>query len=430
MTDLLARLANVVPTWPRRRYCVYSGTNDWNEWRDMLRYGLFTDAPSDAETVAAYEEQFAAAAGTRYAFSFGAGRMALYVLLEAMGIGAGDEIIIPAFTCVVVPNALLYRGARPVYADIDLRTFNIDPNVVEDAITPRTRALYAQHSLGIPCDIDALREIGRRRGLPVIEDAAHALGATYRGAAVGSLTEAAFFSTDHSKMIGTMMGGMVTTSDPRLADRLRRIQQRTSLLPAGVVRRLVLTFLLEQVLLAPESLWLGRSIHAVLARTGPLFYFRDELMTQRPTAYPYPCQLPAPLAALGRSQLDKLAANLAHRRMIARWLEDRIGWYRNVPGREHSSPSWLRYSFLIKDRDSFVRRFRDRFDLAVWFTSVVNGRNRDLQAVAYSPGSCPRAEHVVEHIVNFPTHPRIPLAVLQRQWERHGSWVAENVLCI
>lgn len=428
MTDLLARLANVVPTWPRRRYCIYSGTNDWREWRDILRHGFFTDPVLDAELVAAYEAQFAAAAGTRHAFSFGAGRMALYALLEAMGIGAGDEIIIPAFTCVVVPNALIYRGARPVYADIDSRTFNIDPNAVEDAITPRTRALYAQHTFGVPCDIDALREIGRRRGLPVIEDAAHALGATYRGARAGSLTEAAFFSTDHSKMIGSMMGGMVTTSDEGLAASLLRIRNLTPSLPARIVRRMVRTFLLEHLLFHPRALWLGRAAHAVLVHTGMLFYFRDELMTQRPSAYPYPCSMPGPLAGLGLSQLAKLGENLAHRRGIAAWLEDRIGWYGQGSIPENSSPSWLRYSFLVRDRNEFMRRFRRHFDLGIWFTSVVSGRSHDLQAVGYVPGSCPRAERVARHIVNFPTHPHIPLEVLQSDWDRQGQWAIENIM--
>lgn len=428
MKDLLARLANVVPTWPRQRYCIYSGTNDWQEWRDILRSGFSTDPVLDAELVAAFEAKFATAAGTRHAFSFGAGRMALYALLEAFGIGVGDEIVIPAFTCVVVPNAMIYRGVRPVYVDIDTRTFNIDPNAIEAAITPRTRALYAQHTFGVPCDVEAIREIGRRRGLPVIEDAAHALGATYRGAQAGSLTEAAFFSTDHSKMIGTMMGGVVTTSDESLAANLQRIRNRIPSLPASIARRMVRTFLLEHLFFAPRALWLGRAVHAVLVRTGMLFYFRDELMTQRPVSYPYPCAMPGPLAGLGLSQLAKLEANLAHRRVIADWLEGQIGWYGESRIQEHSSPSWLRYSFLVEDRSEFLRRFRRHFDLGIWFTSVVSGRNHDLQAVGYVPGSCPRAERVARHIVNFPTHPHIPMEVLQCDWDRQGQWVMKNIM--
>ncbi|TBR22055.1 aminotransferase DegT, partial [bacterium] len=139
------------------RYCIFSGTNTWAECASALKslagLGPLLEGPAIEE----YERRFAEAAGTRRAFSFAAGRHALYRLLEALDIGAGDEVILPAFTCVVVPNAILYRGARPVFVDIAPGTYNIDPSLIETKITPRTRAVIAQHTFGKLCDIDAVK---------------------------------------------------------------------------------------------------------------------------------------------------------------------------------------------------------------------------------------------------------------------------------
>jgi dTDP-4-amino-4,6-dideoxygalactose transaminase len=353
--------------------------------------------------------------------------MALYAILEALGIGPGDEVVIPAFTCVVVPNAILYRGATPVYVDIEPRTFNIDVGKVEAAITPRTRALYAQHTFGVPCDVEGLRDIARRHGLPIIEDAAHALGMMYRGQPAGSLTEVAFFSTDRSKVINTHLGGMATTNDPALAARLRAIQSRAPFLDPKMVRRLLQSFLAEVACFAPRALWLGRTVYGALARLKLLFTFDDELRTERPDDYPYPCRLSSAQAELGLTQLRDLDRNLTHRRAIARWLDERVGWARGgVP--EMNDATWLRYSFLVDDRERFEALFRRRFDLGIWFTSVVEGRAEGLELVGYRAGSCPVAEHAAQHIVNFPTHPRIPLEAIRAEVERNWDRVREHVL--
>jgi dTDP-4-amino-4,6-dideoxygalactose transaminase len=383
-----------------------------------------TDAP---DVIDGYERQFAQCCGVKHGISFGAGRMALYAILEALDIGEGDEVIIPAFTCVVVPNAILYRGARPIYVDIEPRRFNIDVEKVEAAITPRTKALYAQHTFGVPCDVAALRNIGRRHGLPVIEDGAHALGAVYQGKPVGSLTEIAFFSTDHSKVINTHLGGMVVTDDDALAARLRRVQADAPFLDKKTTRRLIRSFLLEYHCFSPWALWLGRLVHAVLFRLGFLFYFCDELKTSKPVAYPYPCRLSPAQAQLGLSQLAGLPRNLAHRRKIAGWLEQKVRW-NGMSADELNESTWLRYSFLVKDRMKFEAWFSKRFDLGTWFTSVVSGRTTDLPLVGYQPGSCPMAEYVVRHIVNFPTHERIPFETIQREVDRNWSGISRELM--
>jgi len=128
-------------------------------------------------------------------FFFFKGRVALYALLKAIGIHPGDEVILPGFTCVVVPNAIIYLGGKPVYADIDPKTFNIDTAKIEGKITDNTTAIIAQNTFGLSSDLDPILDIGKRYNLKVIEDCAHGYGGSYKGKANGTVADAAFFST-------------------------------------------------------------------------------------------------------------------------------------------------------------------------------------------------------------------------------------------
>ena len=404
---------------PRRRYNIFCGANTWSEWRIALRESR---SPSCGdEEVERYESAFARLTDAESAISFAAGRMGLYAILEALGVGAGDEVIIPAFTCVVVPNAIRYRGARPVFVDIEPRTFNVDVGQVARLVTPRTRALYAQHTFGLVCNVEALVALARQRGLPVIEDAAHALGATHAGHPVGSLGDIAFFSTDHTKVINTHVGGMVTTNDAGLAKRVRRIQEAADPLPSAFVRRMARSLAVAYPLYHPRMLWCGDLMAEALWRMGFFQFFDDELDLQKPTRYPYPAKLSSFQARLGISQLGRLGDNLRHRRRIGLELEQRIHWLRDLLMPGGMNHAFLRYAFLVKDRDAFLRRFAARFDLGVWFTSVVHGRTTGLDRIGYIAGSCPNAEYVVRHVVNFPTHPRIDPTLLLAAVDRENA---------
>ena len=161
--------------------------------------------------------------------------MSLYVILEVLGIGPGDEIILPAFTSVVVPNAMIYRGVKPVYVDIEAVTYNIDVSKIEEKITPKTKAIYAQHTFGIVFSMEVIGGIAEKHGLYVIEDCAHALGASLNGRMAGTLGHVAYFSTDHSKVISTSSGSMITTDDLEIAAKICEAQRslRSCLLSAS-----------------------------------------------------------------------------------------------------------------------------------------------------------------------------------------------------
>ena len=131
------------------------------------------------------------------------GRVALYAILKALRIGPGDEVVIPAFTCVVVPNAVLYAGATPVYCDIDAATYTPTAETIAPQVTDRTRLIVAQNTFGLSADLNPIMRLAANRGIPVVEDCAHGLGGTYRGRPNGTVADASFFSTQWSKPISS-----------------------------------------------------------------------------------------------------------------------------------------------------------------------------------------------------------------------------------
>jgi len=177
------------------------------------------------EEVKALEEEVAGYCGAVYGVGVSSGTDALHLALRAFGIGPGDEVILPSFTFVATAEAVVYCGATPFFVDIDLKTCNLDPNKVEDAITPKTKAIIPVHLFGLPAPMEPLRDLANERSLVLIEDAAQAFGALYKGRRVGSLGDAACFSFFPTKNLNAYGdGGMVLTSREDISERLRMLR--------------------------------------------------------------------------------------------------------------------------------------------------------------------------------------------------------------
>lgn len=171
-----------------------------------------------------FEKKFAEFCGTRYAIACSNGTVTLHLILAAMGIGAGDEVIMPTLTYIATANAVRYCGAKPVFVDSEEDTFNMDPKKIEEKITSRTKAIMPVHLYGLPADMNPIMEIADKYGIPVIEDAAEAHGAKYDGRKVGSFGLAASFSFFGNKVITCGEGGMVTTNDEKLYQRMKLLK--------------------------------------------------------------------------------------------------------------------------------------------------------------------------------------------------------------
>ena len=217
-------MKDVTPQHPERRIPVAEPALVGRE-REYVTDCLETNWISSAgRYVNDFEAAFAAFCGVEHALSCANGTVALHLALLAEGVGPGDEVIIPTLTYVATANCVRYCGATPVFIDSERESWNLDPTLFEDAITERTRGIIAVHLYGHPADMDPIMEVAERHGLWVIEDAAEAHGARYRGRIAGSIGNSAIFSFYGNKIITTGEGGMVVTNDPERAARVRLLK--------------------------------------------------------------------------------------------------------------------------------------------------------------------------------------------------------------
>lgn len=391
-----------------RRLALLGGTTTWGDCAVALRYMVDPRRLVRGPVIAEYERAFARQVGVRHAFSFWAGRVGLYGLLRALGIGDGDEVLLQVPTHIVVPNAVRFAGARPVYVDCRLEDYNMDLEQAERRITPRTKALVLQHTFGIPADLKSAEELANRHGLALIEDCVHALGATYDGRQVGSFGRAAFFSTEETKTISSTMGGMVVTDDPQLAERLRAFQEECRWTSASLTERYLSKLVLYHLMTQPHLHPYPRAIYDLVGRRNPLPQAtgQDEMQGMRPTHYER--RLSNGQAAIAMRQLGRLEGNLAHRRAISEVYGSVLSLLglRSPEYSPKAEPAFVRYPVWVEDRAAAIKAAAPHTVLGTWFTSVLEEAASPSHG-GYQAGSCPRAEAAADHLVNLPTHLRV-----------------------
>src|ERR1044072_266948 len=221
------------------RYGVRSIPGDEKEILAAFRRGQAVEGPA----IKQFERNFAQFHSTKDAISASFGRMAFYYILKSLDLPAGSEIIFPALTFWVVPEMARCAGLRPVFVDVDARSFNLDPARIEAALTERTRAIVPTHLYGQPCDMTRIMRVARKHSLIVIEDCAQAAGARYRGRRVGTFGDAAFFSFQMLKGINTYGGGMAVTDDADLSTRVReQVENEPAPRIADLLRRFAVAY--------------------------------------------------------------------------------------------------------------------------------------------------------------------------------------------
>ena len=335
-----------------------------------------------------------------------------------MGIQEGDEVILSGYTCVVLPNAVIYCGAKPVYVDIDPDTLNMDVRKIEEKISPRTRLVIIQHTFGSFCNMDAMKQIASKYDLKLVEDCAHALGAQYDGKKVGTFGDAAFFTTEQSKIISTGTGGVATTNSEEIALKLREIQSRSEFHEEKVIKRIALQIVLYNIFYHPLVYFIGKYVLFVLNKLN--FFIRsttvEEMVGKRPERYPV--RLSNIQAKVGLSQLKRIDSNLEHRRKIAMLYRRLLTKFNHeIPESNDKSynPSYIRYWFLLKYRENWKRILqRSKVEIGEWFNCPIHPNGTALGNVFYEKGCCPMAEYLTECNVNLPTHPKINLKDVER----------------
>ncbi len=346
------------------------------------------------------------------------GRVGLYAILQALDIGPGDEVLLPGFTCVVVPNAILYRGAQPIYLDIDPRSLNLNPTQIEPHISPRTKAILVQNTFGLSPDFAAIRQLADRHQLKIIEDNTHGFGSRYRGQASGLLGDAAFFSSQWNKPFSTGIGGFVVAHEPELRQALHRIE--ASLPPPSsradwMLRR---QLQLRQLLGHSTFYWPALRLYRWLSQNNLISGSSEggELAgPQMPEGF---LRGAAPIQAEeGLRQLARFPDNIRHRRRLAdRYQAAFREWgFPPIYEPEYADHLFLKYAFFVRDRPAFLDlAARHRIPLGDWFLSPIHPIPSHWERWQYRTGSCPIAEKLSRHILNLPTDPSVSLAEAER----------------
>lgn len=315
------------------------------------------------EEVEAFEADFAAFCGVKHCIGVGNGLEALHLVLRAWGVRDGDEVIVPSNTYVATWLAVTYAGARPVPVEPDPKTFNLDPDRVEAAITPRTRAILPVHLYGHPADMDPIMDIARRRGLMVLDDAAQAQGARYKGRRVGSLGHAAGFSFYPGKNLGALGdGGAVTTDDPDLADKVR-----------------------------------------VLRNYGSRVKYHNEVVG-------FNSRLDEVQAAFLRVKLKQLdVENESRRKIVARYDEA----FRGLPlvrpkAAQWAEHIWHLYVVLSPARDALQAALRERGIATLIHYPIPPHMQPAYSELGLAKGSFPQAESMARETLSLPLWPYMP----------------------
>jgi len=312
------------------------------------------------EYLVKFETSLAEYVGVRYAMATSSATGALHLGLLALGVGPGDEVIVPGQTWVASASTVAYCGAKPVFVDVDRETWTLDPERLEAVITPRTKAIMPVHLYGNPSDMDPICEIAARHGLRIIEDAAPSLGASYRGRRTGSLGDVAAFSFQGAKIAATGEGGMLVTDDPEVYDRAHRLNEHG---------RLSTSFLIGEI------------------------------------GFKY--KMPNIVAALGLAQLERIEELVAKKRQIFGWYRDRLG---DVEGLQMNHEregdrniQWMSSLVLngkfAVDRDGLMAGLKERLvDTRPFFPSIP-----DMPVFEDTSVSLPVSEHLAASAVNLPS---------------------------
>ncbi len=349
---------------------------------DVLRSGWITTGPHNAK----FEEEFCAYVGCPHSVALASATAGMHILLKALGIGPGDDVVTPSMTWVSTVNLITLAGARPVFADVDRDTLMVTPDSVRAALTPRTRLIIPVHFAGAPVDLDPLRAIAQQAGARLVEDAAHAVGTFYRGVHAGR-TGTSIFSFHPIKNITTGEGGMFCSDDPALQERIRRLKFHG----LGVD--------------AYDRQTHGRSPQAQVLEPGYKYNLTDIA------------------AVLGRRQLARIAEFNARRAELARRYHELLADVPELlplkpPAYPHTH-AW--HLFIVRLDIDRVRMTRDDFMQQLKQRNIGTGlhfRAAHMQkyyrdTLALPPGALPHTEWNSDRILSLPLFPDMTDADVQ-----------------
>jgi len=350
-----------------------------------------------------FEKEFATYLGVKHAFSFNSGRSSLYVILKALNLPQGGNVVLQAFTCNAVPNPVLWAGLNPVYVDC-ANDFNADPEKLKGDV------VIVQHTFGLPAQIPSGAGI-------VIEDCAHALGAEINGKKVGTVGKAGFFSFSRDKVISSVYGGMAVTNDDELGEKLEALQKEFGQ-PSHfwILQQLLHPLLLNFIILPLYGfINLGKLIliFSQVTHVVSKAVSWQEKRGLRPDYFPK--ALPNALAMMAQNQFNKLEKFNAHRKQIAEFYDKELANTKFVlPKKENNI--FLRFAVQHLEATEILYEawHKENMLLGDWYTTPIAPDDTKLDQMKYTPGMCLNAEYLAKRTLNLPTHINISMDDAQR----------------
>ncbi|MEK7499423.1 MAG: DegT/DnrJ/EryC1/StrS family aminotransferase [Patescibacteria group bacterium] len=334
------------------------------------------------------------------------GRQALFDLLRSYNIRKGDEVIIQAFTCIAVPEPILWTGAMPMYADITKESYSYDVEDVKKKITAKTKAIIIQHTFGIPGPIEEILSLAKEHNIIVIEDCALALGTTFKGKPLGTFGDAAILSFGRDKCVSSIYGGAVITKDQNRLRILQEMQSSRPLPPKKWVAQQLFHVVLFSFVL-PLYFWnnLGKIILVIAQKLHLISraYSPEESLGKRPDHIGYSYS-PA-LGLLLLKQLEKLdAMNKRRQEIVGRYDHELRTSEPSLKLRLAGTPL-LRYPVIVDNpKDVLLDAKAQNMLLGDWYDAPLVPGSANMTNFQYEKGSCPNAEETTKHIINLPTY--------------------------
>ena len=340
-------------------------------------------------------------------FLYWKGRVALYAILKALQINEGDEVIIPALTCVVVPNAIIYAGLKPVYIDVEEATFNMNTSLIESSITKKTKVIICQNTFGLSSNIEQILLIARKYNLLTVEDCTHGFGGYYNGKPNGSYCDAAFFSTQWNKPFSTGIGGFLVVNNDFLFSKVKELELNKT--KPGIGEIGILKFLMifrkyfinknTQAILVPFYRFLSKYNFILGSNQGdelnstemPKNYFKDISKVQIKEGIK------------GLNKLKELGfLRLKNATDYTSYLK--LNNKNHVKENYFQNHIFLKYPLLVKDRDAFFESARKmRIALGDWFISPLHPVEGELNKWFFDSSKFPIASKLAKNLINLPT---------------------------
>ena len=350
-------------------------------------------------------------------FRYYRGRVGLYAILQALGIGKGDEVATQAFTCIAVPEAIMAAGARPLYIDLESAGFNMDASDLESKITSKTRAIIVQHTFGIPADLDRIVQVARQNGIPIIEDCCHTLATRYKGKIVGTFGVGSFYSYEWGKPLVVGIGGSVLINDIHLMEKVKNHYSSYQSPPKSSCYRLQLQYLAHKLLYRPSLYWKVKALYHFLGKLGAVQSNYNPIK-KGSVAKDFSLKMPKTLQKRLIEKIKTLDSQTQHSRWVVAEYQSKIKSalvsHPIIP--LESDTVFARYPMIAKDKSILIAKACDaNVELADWYSTPIHPLcKNEWSLVHYEPGSCQNAETRCEQVVTLPVHGAVKKNYIER----------------